>query len=621
MTGTPVVPMLSALGRAAVAYAERGWYVFPLQPRGKTPLIKGGGGFLAATCDVAQVVEWWTRYPNANIGLWPGQSGFVVLDLDGPEGAEAAGKIGALSEPTLECSTGRPDGGRHLYFDRPVMQVSNCDLAPKLDVRGDAGYVVIPPSIHPTGTPYRWLGRIDDVRPLPPGVLSALQAAQDRAESEAIEREEGGPDALVVGNRSARDIAFEEELGEGGRNNALTRYAGRLLAKGMSEEETLALVSALNVAKCRPALPSREVNALVASVALREARKRAAVGGVESPDVPDIRDIPSPAAIGAQQVAEARALLTRDVSRAPRWMWRELDGLVGAMMPGDLVVCGSLMGNGKSTLLMSQMDAFAACRIPTLYIPLEVDPAVNRLRWAAWKLGLNVVHVIRQEWAALPEGAREAVDYALEEQEQDPFVHFAPPKRMTLPSMIQWCRWAREEFGAEVIMLDHLHRMDFGGTAAGHRVAVTEAVRQLKDMARDLGVVLIAAAQLNRTNDALDRYIPPGLSRLKESAGIAEEADVVLMLSRRLRSDLPEAWEKRLRLGEVNENDLAEPGTMLVTCRKHRLDGAALDHGVALEVVNGRLQSRMPRLYQPPPGPPPTRTAHADHYTDTRGAA
>lgn len=600
----PAPRPLSRLGRAAVAYAEHGWHVFPLIPRGKQPLLKGAGGFLAATADVAQVRAWWTQHPSANIGLWPGQSGLVILDVDGPEGQHHAMRLGVFSEPTLECLTGRADGGRHLYFRRPDFSVSNCDLAPKLDVRGDAGYVVVPPSIHPTGTPYRWQGEFAEIRELPPAVLDALRQAQDRASGASGTVGVAAEDGVALG-RPAAGLVFDEEIGEGGRNNALTRYAGRLLAKGIPEDEALVLVAAVNQTKCRPPLPQHEVNALVANIATREGRKRttatgvslALVGDGEAPAEPE-PEIPDAATIAGTQVAEARAILTRDLTTAPRWAFTDLDQLTGPMLPGDFVVVGSKSGNGKSTLLMSQMDAFAEAKTPTLYVPLEVDPAVCRLRWAAWKLDLDQRHVIRQDWARLPEGSREAVHQLLEEQ--SPFVHFVPDKRLALGGLRRWCRWAVETQGARVVMLDHLHRMDFGTNQAMYRVAVTETARHLKDLARELGVVLLAAAQLNRSTDPIDAYLPPSTDRLKESAGLTEEADVILMLSRRLKASLPDKWAAKLRVGALTEADIEEPGVMTVTCRKHRLDGSALNHNALLQVVGGRVRNRT-RWWQTPP--------------------
>lgn len=298
--------------------------------------------------------------------------------------------------------------------------------------------------------------------------------------------------------------------------------------------------------------------------------------------------LPVAADLTAAQVTDAQQLLKRDTSKSPRWSWMGLNALTGPMMPGDLVVVGSLPGNGKSTLLMSQMDAFAQREMPTLYVPLEVDPEVCRLRWAAWKLGLAQKHVIRQEWDMLPRDAAGAVDLTLEEQKHEPFVHFAPPRRMTLAQVEKWCKWAREEFDAKVVMLDHLHRLDFGGTQ-NYRVSATDVIRRIKDLARELGVVIIAAAQLNRSTDPIDPFVVPVMARFKETAAIGEEADVVLMLSRKLRRDLPDNWQKDLHTNRINEWELAEANVMVATCRKHRLDDSALNGRVLLSVENGRI--------------------------------
>jgi replicative DNA helicase len=138
-------------------------------------------------------------------------------------------------------------------------------------------------------------------------------------------------------------------------------------------------------------------------------------------------------------------------------------------------------------------------------------------------------------------------------------------------------------------VIDHFHRLHFGGSADAYRVAVTEAARTLKDMAREAGVQLVATAQLNRVSDPIDPYTAPVLARIKESAGLAEEADVAVMLSRQLKSTIQDEDLKRLRLGQVDEKQLADPNTMRVTCRKHRLDDDARDAFVKLIVRDGRI--------------------------------
>jgi len=64
--------------QAALAYAARGWAVFPLTPGDKLPVIRkedGGRGVYDATCDPDVLRQWWARWPDANIGVAAGASG------------------------------------------------------------------------------------------------------------------------------------------------------------------------------------------------------------------------------------------------------------------------------------------------------------------------------------------------------------------------------------------------------------------------------------------------------------------------------------------------------------------------------------------------------------------
>jgi hypothetical protein len=156
--------------RGALIYAGRGIPVFPCEPGGKRPLT--AEGFLEATTDEARIREWWARWPNANVAIPTGErSGLLVLDVDAGEGTD--------SMALLELSCGQPPktscaatggGGVHLYFRYPsgqelraaglyTQQVRNSQglLGDGLDVRGEGGYVVAPPSS--TARAYRWLDR------------------------------------------------------------------------------------------------------------------------------------------------------------------------------------------------------------------------------------------------------------------------------------------------------------------------------------------------------------------------------------------------------------------------------------------------------------------------------
>lgn len=143
----------------ALEYAARGWAVFPVEPRGKRPLTIHG--VKDATSDPTQV-EWeWERWPDANIGLATGASGLVVIDIDKRESATLLPSV----PRTLTQRTG--SGGWHLFFTAPewplgptVGKLPGVGATPGIDLRAGDSYVILPPSIHPSGQPYRWADQL-----------------------------------------------------------------------------------------------------------------------------------------------------------------------------------------------------------------------------------------------------------------------------------------------------------------------------------------------------------------------------------------------------------------------------------------------------------------------------
>jgi hypothetical protein len=170
---------------AALAYAEMDWPVFPVWnpsqdggcacPKGldcPSPAKHPLGdlvprGVKNATTDPDTIRNWWTRRPEANIGLATGKpSGLIVLDVDPDKGGFEAlsaliRRYGPLPETFVVYTGG---GGLHFYFNHPGGHVPNSSgtVGPGLDIRGDGGYVLLPPSVHATRRDYGWQGAWDD---------------------------------------------------------------------------------------------------------------------------------------------------------------------------------------------------------------------------------------------------------------------------------------------------------------------------------------------------------------------------------------------------------------------------------------------------------------------------
>jgi len=157
----------------ALAYARMGWPVFPLHTirdgvcscsqkasctrAGKHPRVSNGRN--GATLDERTIENWWSIWPDANIGIATGtESGLLVLDVD--DGGEDA-LVGLALPDTVEQVTG--SGGRHLLFNRPSGDhyKTMTRIIPGCDSRADGGYIVAPPSRHLSGNLYQWEGSSD----------------------------------------------------------------------------------------------------------------------------------------------------------------------------------------------------------------------------------------------------------------------------------------------------------------------------------------------------------------------------------------------------------------------------------------------------------------------------
>jgi hypothetical protein len=233
---------------AILRLAARSWRVLPCAERGKMPLIRNWQR--RASCDAKVIHEWTQKYVRCNWGVCCGsESDLIVLDSDGEQGLSALvdfERRGCALPQTLISRTGR---GVHFFFqllNGAKVRNSAGKLAPGLDVRGDGGYVIVPPSVHKNGNAYEFLDENNAVACAPEWLL------------EMISRQ---------GKRPAIPAAEIGILHEGRRNDGLTRLAGAMRRKGATEAELQTALSEANLRRCRPPLEESEVSTIAASIA------------------------------------------------------------------------------------------------------------------------------------------------------------------------------------------------------------------------------------------------------------------------------------------------------------------------------------------------------------------
>jgi hypothetical protein len=208
---------------AALDYAALGHAVFPCRPAAQEPAT--WRGFKDATTNPATIRRYWLANGDYNIGIATGlTSGVWILDVDGSNGASTLHDLEVEHGPlpaTLCSSTG---GGCHLWFraDGP-MQSSAGRVGVGLDVRGDGGYVIAPPSIHPDGPTYRWVNDAP-VAPAPDWLIELARkpAPKPITSKIVIPKRPGWSGAYGLAALEAETAALATAA-PGTRNHALNR--------------------------------------------------------------------------------------------------------------------------------------------------------------------------------------------------------------------------------------------------------------------------------------------------------------------------------------------------------------------------------------------------------------
>lgn len=246
-----------------------GWNVVPIRPASKVAAVEWRRWLTERQIEGdpdeldARIREWWGGSRPYNLGIITGRgSRLVVIDCDSPEAVELVERRTCGGWPrTVEVKTPK---GRHLYFARPDRGGYPNRVHAEghaLDVRGDGGLVVAPPSVHPSGEPYRWVNSPLDVwplAPLPDALWRLLWPERPEPSAVRLSPPAGRPSSYVEGALgSACERVQHSPIGM--RNDTLNREAHslfRFVATGALDARHAC--EALEAAAIRAGLPREE---------------------------------------------------------------------------------------------------------------------------------------------------------------------------------------------------------------------------------------------------------------------------------------------------------------------------------------------------------------------------
>lgn len=499
----------------ALKYAKKGWCLLPVGYKTKVPKLTNWT--FEASNDPQKIKEWFDG-KTANIGVATGKkSGFWVLDVDGQEGIQEYFNLVMESgedAPNTICQ--KTGGGGYQYFFEYDERISKNSVRklPHIDIRADGGQVLVPPSIHPNGTAYKW-----EVRE---GVKL------EKAPEWLIEKLIADKEHTKIDLREVKTIA------EGGRNDTLFKIACRYRNDGLTQNELEALMQEVN-SRCDNPLDKDEVCQIVKSALVFEPKQDIVEQHYQEPTLSDIMKRPLERANQYfTQSVERRGILGYKLCEKFQSLQKRMDGIQKGMY-----LLGAISNVGKTSLLLNLARSLVKSNDNLHVIYFSIDDnfrkVYNRLLAIESGLTINVCGNIGQSIidnkdmtakdrvnnADRVEEAKEKVDRLLE--------------RFTLldetdGNSITVIRKITEEMAEHkkdlVIIVDNFHKIRSDKNYADGKQKFTYLSEEMKALTNRHDIVTIMTVELRKLNH--DNAPTP--DDLKETVDLHYDSDVVWML-------------------------------------------------------------------------------------------
>ncbi len=256
--------MSNPILEAAITYADRGWRVVPLRPKGKVPWLTEWQINATAASDV--VIEWWNGRPESNVGIQLGPRS-KLIDIEGDEADSEKEILVIFGGQIPHCPTFKSARSIHRIFqwhDRlpggAVIHIGAVEIRIGNDSKGAQS--VFPPSIHESGAQYAWLEGLtpDDVEPPELSAVVLARIWNAAGEDTAVAPAEHGPPEW-------RKLFDQDNVLEtkDRRENTLLSFACRQAARipnidnAQEQADLYTTMMAMNLTKCRPPLEEKEV--------------------------------------------------------------------------------------------------------------------------------------------------------------------------------------------------------------------------------------------------------------------------------------------------------------------------------------------------------------------------
>lgn len=472
-----------------------------------------------------ELIEWFEKYPDAQIGIVTGSiSNLTVIDV------ESDGDFGIVDDQTLTVETGGK--GRHFYFQYEKEFKNAVKVFPSVDVRSEGGYIIAYGSKSHKG-PYKALNDLP-VAKMPSGTKEAFLEANRRQKPWFVS--DTGPRVESYDQKSPE---YGGSL-EGSRNDSMTKYAGVLHAKlhqSLWASVGMQMFEEAN-RKNSPPLSMYELSVIWNSISQRELQQNPAgrnfSPSYSSPRVwgptpdngidvtmdvipkhnmgdaisgpPDLNDLPREESFETLHASEVAEMQTVDTDHTYATNMLPFDeALLGGFSLGEIIVVAGQSGHGKTSIIQEWSVTLAMGggglyeNLPSLWFSYEV------LAKPLW-----------QKFVLMGASATTPI--------------YMPTFNET--GDISWVTkvidTAIEKWGIKVVCIDHLGFLKPPkGNYSNAADSITHTVRALKQLAVKRGIIILLPVHIRKTISKI-----PDLNDIRDSLGIAQEADSVFFIAR-----------------------------------------------------------------------------------------
>lgn len=294
------------------------------------------------------------------------------------------------------------------------------------------------------------------------------------------------------------------------------------------------------------------------------------------------------------QAAESDRAISRLPEHFLHFPWPALDTVVEGIAPGEVWFAGAYSGHGKTTFLISALDAWFNQGKRIFYMGLESKPSTLRTQWACMRLGIDAGEALsgklqkNPDWPIVRKRIMDSI-HAQTADDKSTRVYFSPEKFVNAVKLTLAFEQAAE-LESDVLVIDHVDHLE--GSAGGLYENSVQVMKAILALAQDHGIKVLAATQFNNEmirGNRLGMHLPPTPNAVYMGSHKRQIASGMLGLYKPFKFDITGDELKAFAQGKLEPSQVIEPGVMAVSVMKHRLFGNREGKRVMLRVEKGKV--------------------------------